>query len=316
MTAPRMSVVLVTDRYRTIRRVLGSLRAQTAKRDLEVVIVVPAGVKGGDDSVALDEFGAARIIEVESIHPVPAARAVGIRAATAPLVFLGETHSFPRPEFAAKLISAHDSREWDVVVPGIANANPESAWSWASFLIDYGMWLDALPAGQIPGGPTWNVAYRKSSLADIDARLEQAMEHGDVMAEWFHARNGRAYFESGAKLDHANISVAGSWFEQRYLTGLLVANSRKTRWSGAKRALYVAASPLIPGVLLYRLRRPLRALLGSRELSAKTLSALVLGVVVRTAGEVVGYVKGAPPGAQPRMDEYELHKLDFTSIPA
>jgi hypothetical protein len=311
-----MSVVLVTDRYRTIRRVLDRLRAQTAKAELEIVIVIPTGDRPGDDGITLDDFGTKRILELPSIHPVPIARAAGIRAATAPIVFLGETHSFPHPEFAAKLIAAHDSHECDVVVPGIANANPESVWSWASFLIDYGMWLDALPGGPIAGGPTWNVAYRKASLADIDSRLEAAMEHGDVMAEWFRSARGRAWFEPGARLDHANISVAGRWLEQRYLCGLLVANSRKQRWSRGRRALYVLASPLIAALILYRLRRPVGALVAARALPILVLPTLVLGALVRTMGEVVGYMVGAPSGAQPRMDEYELHKLDFTSIAA
>ena len=33
-----------------------------------------------------------------------------------------------------------------VVVPGVRNANPEGAISWANLLIDYGRWLDVLPA--------------------------------------------------------------------------------------------------------------------------------------------------------------------------
>jgi hypothetical protein len=46
-----------------------------------------------------------------------------------------------------------------------------------------------------------------------------------------------------------------------------------------------------------------------------TLPAIVVGIVVRTLGEVVGYVRGATAGSQSRMDEYELYKLRFTSLP-
>jgi hypothetical protein len=308
-----MSVILVTDNYRTIRLVLERLRRQTAKSQLEIVIVVPRGERPGGDDVSLEGFAALRVVEVDSVHPMPVARAAGIRAATAPIVFLGETHSFPHPQFAEWMIAAHDG-EWDVVVPGLVNANPATPWSWASFLMDYGTWLDELPSGQIPGGPTWNVAYKKNVLAEIDAHLETAMEHGDELAEWFHARNGRAWFEPRARLDHANISVGGPWAEQRYLAGLLVASARRRRWSLRRRALYVAAAPLIPAVILYRLRRPVRKLLESRSLPVGAISALMLGIMVRTAGEVAGYIRGAPPEAQPRMDEYELHKLAFTEM--
>lgn len=313
MPAARMSVVLVTDRFRTIRRVLARLREQTVKEQLEVVIVIPSGSREGDDTPSFEGFASFQIVEVPTVHPMPVSRATGIRAATAPIVFLGETHSFPGPALAEKLIAAHDG-DWDAVVPGIANANPENALSWGSFLIDYGMWNETLPSGQIGGGPSWNVAYKRSVLAEVDDRLELAMEHGDELALWFHGRGGRAYFEPAARLEHANVSKRGSWIEQRYLCGLLVANARKQRWGVGKRLLYVAASPLIPAVIMYRLRKTLKSLISNRTLSVTGLGAVLLGAIVRTAGEVVGYTRGAGAEAQPRMDEFELHKLTFTSM--
>ena len=313
MSAPRMSVVLVTDQYRTIRRVLESLRRQTIRQDLELVIVMPPGTVAGDDVVTLDEFSWVQRVEVPTIHPMPAARAAGIRAASAPIVFLGETHSFPRPELAEALLESHNG-EWDFVVPGLANANPASPWSWGSFLIDYGTWHEVLPEGATGGGPTWNVAYRKSVLLEADDRLELAMEHGDELAEWFRHRGVKAYFQPRAKLDHANVSQPKWWIEQRFLCGVLVAAARRKRWNLSRRVLYVAASPLIPAVIVYRLRHALRKLRDSGVLPPGAIAAVVFGAVIRTAGEVVGYVMGAKPGAQPRMDHYELHKLAFTEM--
>ena len=140
------------------------------------------------------------------------------------------------------------------------------------------------------------------------------MEHGDELARLFVSLNGRALFEPRARLDHANVAQFRSWIDQRYLAGLLVANARRRRWGIGKRLVYVAASPLIPAVIMYRLRKPVMQLAASGRLSARGIGVLMLGTVVRTFGEVSGYVKGAAPGAQLRMDEYELRKLDFTSL--
>ncbi len=314
MGAPRISVIIVTDRYTTIRRVLASLRSQTARNEIELVIVIPAGPRSGDDDVRLDaEFDSVRIVEVPAVHPMPAARAAGIRAATAPIVFLGETHSFPGPEFVERLLESHQE-DWDMVVPGFSNANPENSLSWASFLIDYGTWLFTLPAGATGGGPTWNVAYRKSILVETDERLELAMEHGDEMAEWLRARGVRVCFQPRARLEHANVSAARWWIEQRYLCGILVANARRKRWGVRKRLLYVAGSPLIPFLIVYRLRGALSSLRSRGELRGAMLPALLLGAAVRTAGEVVGYIRGASDRDQERMDHYELYKLEFTRM--
>ena len=311
--APRISVILVTDHYRTIRRVLARLREQTALGEIELVVVLPSHARDAEIESTLTGFSGVTYVELETIHPIPRARAEGIRAASARVIFLGETHSFPNRELAEALIAAHES-DWDAVVPALTNANPESAWSWASFLMDYGTWHETRPAGQIGGGPTWNVAYRKSLLMDVGDGLEAAMEHGDELAVWLHARSARAYFEPRAKLEHANVERFREWMEQRFVAGILVASSRKRRWSRAKCFAYVAGSPLIPAVILYRLRSTVTALLREGTLPMRAVPALVLGTIVRSAGEVVGYCRGAGPEHQPRMDEFEIHKLAFTSM--
>jgi hypothetical protein len=311
--APRISVILVTDHYRTIRRVLDRLREQTALDEIELVLVLPSHARDAAIESSLTRFAAVRYVELASIHPIPHARAQGIRAASAPVIFLGETHSFPNRELAEALLAAHESK-WDAVVPALSNANPESAWSWASFLMDYGTWHETRPAGRIGGGPTWNVAYRKALLMEIGDRLEAAMEHGDELAVWLHARNASAYFEPRARLEHANVERFRDWIEQRFVAGVLVAASRKKRWSRAKRLAYLAGSPLIPAVILYRLRSTVSALLREGTLPVRALPALVLGTVVRSTGEAVGYWRGATSYHQPRMDEFEIHKLAFTSM--
>ena len=312
--APRISVVLVTDRYLTIRRVLACVSSQTARSEIELVIVLPAGSRDADTEAALQGFASVKYVELASILPIPSARAAGIRAASAPIVFLGETHSFPDPHLVELLLAAHDG-SWDAVVPGLSNANPQSVWSWASFLMDYGLWHETLDAGQISGGPTWNVAYQKSLLMEIDSRLEQALSHGDTMAVWLHERQARAYFEPRAKLGHANVEKFGDWAEQRYLCGLIVASSRRQRWGIGKRIVYIAASPLIVVVMLNRLRPAVTKLRARKALTGGVIPALVLGTMLRVAGEVVGYARGARPDDQPRLDYFEIHKLGFTSMP-
>ena len=84
MTVAALSYVVVTDRFKTIRRLVDCLRLQTARRDMEVVIVAPIGSRAELAEVVPDEFAAVRIVEEESIWPMGAARAAGVRAATAP----------------------------------------------------------------------------------------------------------------------------------------------------------------------------------------------------------------------------------------
>ncbi|HWP71324.1 MAG TPA: hypothetical protein VNM36_09495, partial [Gemmatimonadaceae bacterium] len=65
---------------------------------------------------------------------------------------------------------------------------------------------------------------------------------------------------------------------------------------------------LIAVVMLSRLRTPLRAV-RSRQLPHGTIPALVAGVMLRTLGEAVGYIRGASREDESQMEDYELHKL-------
>lgn len=307
-----LSYVVVTDAPGTIRRVLECLRGQTARRAVEVVIVTTTGAEAAIRAGTPDEFAAVRVVALPSIWPMAVARAAGVRAARAEVVFIGETHSFPQPGFAAAVIEAA-ARPWDVLVPGLDNANPGTAISWSNFLLDYGSWHPVLPGGAIPGGPTWNVAYRRAVLRAVDGSLERMFGHGDDLAVAFHAAGRLTEFVPAARIDHANVSRARWWFEQRYLAGLLVGESRRQRWPASRRVLYLLASPLIVPVILARLRHAIGAARRS-GMPWTALPALVAGATFRTVGEAVAYARGAAPGAQDRMDEYELHKLDFTEL--
>jgi len=314
MTAvARLSVVLVTDHFRSIARVVRHLGEQTIREQLELVIVCPSAGTLEPDEQALRGFGAVLTVETGTIHPMSAARAAGVRAATAPVLFLGETHSFPSPGFAASLLVRH-SEPWDVVVPGLDNANMDGPLSWAAFLMDYGYWLRHLPEGETGFAPGWNVAYKRDALLELGARLDSALTSGDEVFSAFRARGRRFYFQPGAQIDHTNVSRSTKeWADERYLSGLLVGANRRRRWPMYRSVLYALASPLIPVVLLWRMAVPVRAALRNKRLPPFTVPALLAGLVVRTLGEVVGYLAGARADEVLRMEEYELHKLKYTA---
>ena len=309
--SPLLSVVLITDHVRTIGGVMEALGRQTRRADIEVVIAHPADAPIDASDPAFAGFASVRLVSVPSLFPMATARAATVRAATASLVFLGETHSFAHPTFADELLRAYDGT-CDVVVPGFGNANPRNALSWAAFLADYGAWLHHQPTGIIAAGPTWNVAYSREALRDADDVLESALGHGTLLGMRLRAHHRRVRFSPAARIDHANISTPAAWMHERYLSGLLVASHRRTDWTVARRLAYIVASPLIPFVTLSRIRQPLSIAWKQGLLPRGTVAALVIGAAIRTMGEIVGYA--ITPGKKPEVDmelNYELHKMKY-----
>lgn len=307
-----MSVVLATDSYRTIRMVVQHLRAQTVRNRLEIVIVAPAGVPLEVDHADLEGFAGVRIVPVESLRPFGAARAAGIWAARAPLIFIGETHTYAHPTWAEALIAAH-AGPWAAVVPGFGNANPRGALSWSIFLLDYGPWLYGLPPRETVLAPTHNVAYKREVLLDLGESLDGALTHGDQLTILFRARAYRTYFEPAARIDHLNVARWAPWATERLHAGLVIAGRRAARWSALRRLVYFCGSPLLPLVFLSRAREGVGLMYREGRLPFGTFAALVIGTVISAAGEMIGYARGTPGDADEKMLEMEVHKVRYAS---
>jgi len=241
-----------------------------------------------------------------------AARAKGVLMAEAPFVFIAETHAYPDPDLAEKIIGAL-ADEWSVVVPGFRNANPDSAVSWAGFLLDYGAWAASLGPGQIQRGPSHDVAFRRSVLLEFGERLESALTFGDELNVTLPARDQRTYFDPSAGIQHVNISGLNPFVRERDLTGVLIGTYRRARWGWGRRLAYALGAPLIPIVILSRIRTGVREIGRRESFPTGTIPVLILGVIVKAAGEMRGYLLGAPESAEEKMTGFEVRKLAFNT---
>lgn len=307
--APAMSVVIATpDRYATIRKTVHALRAQTAREQLEIVIVAPSAATLDRDDSELDVFCCVRVVEIGPFCAVGAANAAGVRQATAPLVALAEDHAYPEPGWAAALIWRHRER-WAAVGPVLRNANPDTAISWADFFISYAPWIDPAEGGVVDHLPGHNSSYKRDCLLAYGAQLESMLE-AETVLHWDLRRQGRElYLEPAAKTAHTNFALAASWMASQFHCGRLFAASRAAegRWSALRRALYTGATPLIPLVRLRRILPVLRRLRRCEHLPTGVWPAVILGLVLDGTGQLLGYLCGAGPARQ-RVSQLEYHR--------
>lgn len=306
MSDPALSLVLVADRYETIRATVQRALAQTAVSRLEAVLVVPSACVFAGDQVELDRFGRCRLVEIGAVQSLPRARAEGVRAATAPLVVLTESHSFPHPEWAQALIDAHQG-PWAAVGPALANGNPQTSMSWAALLIAYGRWSEWAPAGEIEDLPGHNSCYKRDLLLAYGDELPELMEMESRLHEDLRRRGHRLYFEPAAKTDHVNVSRPSSFIAVRFHSGRLFGAARAEGWGARRRVVYALGAPLIPAVRLRRFVRDLRLPGAPSRLLPRILPALMLGLVVSSFGELMGYAFGPGRSTHGRED-IELHR--------
>jgi Glycosyl transferase family 2 len=254
--APRLSFILATDTGQTVSRVIDSLRQQTVRDAIEVVLIAPSTDAVRNVLAHRDEFAGMPVVE-NPVTDLAQARAAGVRAATAPIIFIGETHSYPHPELAEMLLKAFHG-PWAVAIPAFQNANPSGPLSWANFFSDYGYWAEGRAAGEIAEVPLHDAAIRRSVLLELGDRLPLALGFGDEIYLAIRSGGHRTYYEPAARIEHAHITQPTAWLFERFLLGLLTASYRAQRWSVSRRLAYVAGSPLIPLVLFRRMLPAIR----------------------------------------------------------
>ncbi|HEY7534612.1 MAG TPA: glycosyltransferase [Thermodesulfobacteriota bacterium] len=315
-SVPLISVVIVTpDNFTTIRKTIEYLRNQTAKNQMEIVIVAPSKAHLNLERSALDDFTSVKVVEVGNLESVAWGNATGIRQATAPVVVLAEDHSYPDPTWGEALIRAH-RLSWAAVGPVVKNANPESALSWADFLTGYGPWIDPTPAGVATHLPGHNCSYKRAILIEYGNKLESLLQAESVLHWDLRSRGFEIYLEPEAKISHTNFSKLSSWIPVHFLSGRVFAAARSKNWPLFKRIIYIAGAPLIPVIRLCRsiseMLKPGRLQNMSLSMKIRILLLLVLGLVINGAGELIGYTIG-PGHSKEKLSSYEFYRYRHLS---
>ena len=304
-TSPLLSVVLAApDGFDSIRKTLSHLGAQTAWEALEIIVVGPSCEEAHE---ALKPFAKVQVIEARPLGSIGAANALGVRQASAPIVALAEDHCFPEPGWAAALIEAHQG-EWAAVGPGVRNANPGSAVSWADFFIGYGPWMLPATTREMDFLPGHISSYKREILLRYGDRLKDMLD-AETLLHWDLREQGyRLLLQQSAVVAHTNFSLWKSFIPIQFYAGRVFAGHRIQGMPFWKRSIYVMGSPLIPWV---RLSRVARQALRGQQLGRFLLSlhALAIGLGLDGLGQLVGYLFG-PGKASDRVEKYEYRRID------
>jgi hypothetical protein len=302
-----MSVVLVTpDNFETIRRTVGHLNAQTVRDRLELVLVTPAPDQLNIDESAVSSFACVKIVPLETLGTIARNDVAGVRAASAPIIVLAEDHCFPDPRWAESLIAAHEG-PYAAVGPVVRNANPATMISWADLIIAYGDWMEPLQPGTTHHIPGHNSSYKREILFSFGDRLEELMEHETVLHWELLAQGHQLYIEPKAITYHMNYAIPSAFVRPHILSGRSFGASRSMHWSLVKRLAFAGGAWLIPFVRLRRMMPKIRQNEEMRKIQGRLLPILFTGLVVRSFGEMLGYLFGAGD-ARDHLPEYEFHR--------
>jgi hypothetical protein len=307
---PDLSVIMVTPgRYSTCRKTISYLCAQTVRDRIELVIVAPslAGLEADESELA--SFGGRQVVEVGDVVSSGDAMAAGIRAARAPVVVYAEEHSYPEPDWAEILIDEHRGSH-AAVGCAMDNANP-GAVSWASLFGQFGPVVVPARSGVATFLGGHHASYNRDVLLQYGDLLGQLMSNECALHIDLRRRGYQLYLSGEAVSHHVNISRARTYFSLELMgqRGFAAARAKAGEWSVLRRAVYVAASPLIPLIRLRRIVHDVRRTGRGRELLPRILPIVVPALWCGAVGEALGYVAGA--GSPAKRTEIELDRYAY-----
>jgi hypothetical protein len=291
---PVISIILVMpDRFETIRQTVKHLAAQTICNQLELVIVAFHTAILDIDPALTAGFARLTVLQADSLVSIYALRILGVKAADAPVVAFAEDHCFPEPGWAAALFTAHQA-QWVAVGPNMHNANPASMVSWADFLASFGRYAEQPESGEVDTLPNHNSSYKTQALLAFGARLEQLLESESDLRDELIRQNYKLYRASEAQVHHTNFSDPGSFRAANYHSGRLFAANRAVyaRWSLVRRLAYVVLAGLLPVVRLWRMREDIHRVNTAYKIWPQVLPMLFVAVFMHSLGEAVGYLLG------------------------
>ena len=308
---PAMSAVVVTpENFAAIARTVRHLRDQDVVDQIELILVAPAESDLADHRPEdLEGFHSTQLLGVGPIDNVDKAAAPAIRAARAPVVSLVEDHAFPQPGWARALLEKH-REPWAAVGSVFRNANPRNGLSWTNMLIPYGQWIEPASGGPINLVSRHNVCFKRAVLLHYGDELVQRLGRDGGMLGDLVSKGHRFCLEPAACVNHLNPSLLSSTIRLRYQAGRLWAAERamRGRWGIIKRAIYTLGGPLIPAVRFVRFRRDLFTSGRLKGQEMKLYPALMLGLLLDAAGQMMGYAFGAGRSAD-ILARFEFDRL-------
>lgn len=220
-------------------------------------------------------------------------RSLAVHAATGNTIAMLEDHAAAGPQWAQSLDEAR-AKGWKIFGGPIDNGEPATAYDWALYFVEYGIYLPPIPAGETSILSGVNIAYDRELLLSCREIWQTVFYETDVNAA-LGGIGHKLYQLPDAAVSSQLRMKFGEAIEHLYTGGKHFGKFRKVHSTPLKRAILVLASPLVPLVLLWRIvrltlaRRPDRAgklLVG--------LPALLLLLGAWSVGEAVSYARGAP----------------------
>ncbi len=227
-------------------------------------------------------------VQISNEALIPELWAAGIAAARGEIVVTTTAHFEPAPDWLRSIRVAHRRLTASGIGGAILAPEAGSKADWATYLLRYSGYSELRREQQTEDLAADNAAYRGSDL-----RAHRSSWLNGFWEPDFHRRvlgaGGTLYFVPGVRVTlRAGFGVV-RFCAQRRQHGRHFGRSRATGWVLGVRLAALAASPLVPFILLAKVSGRALARRGHRARFLGALPWLSLFILCWSVGEAEGY---------------------------
>ena len=217
-------------------------------------------------------------------------RAHGLKAGTGRILALLEDHEIAEPGWARAVVTAHEGDEAGIG-GSIGNA-VDSALNWAVYFCDFCRYQNPVPEGPTDFASDANTSYKREDLFSVQPVWDESFREVVVNGAFREAGKSVVLTPSIVALQNRRNLTLGQALKERFVWGRSFAATRNRSLSGAKRAVYALASPILPFLLFLRFFRITKARGQNMSALMRSSPLIILLLLTWSVGEATGYVSG------------------------
>ena len=231
-------------------------------------------------------------------------RSVAAQAAAGEVIALLEDHAAVGANWTRSLSEAHALGRKIFGGP-IDNHEPATAFDWALYFVEYGIYMPPLPAGETSILSGVNIAYDRATLYSCQAIWQTVFYETDVNAA-LGTKGHKFILLPEAAVSSRLRMTFGEAMAHLFQGGTHFGDFRKSHSTPLARICWAICSPLVPFVLFFRIaRRAVSRNSGRIFQLVHGLPYLLLLLAAWSAGEAASYIRRTPirPSPTPSLEK-------------
>jgi len=263
---------------------------QRQKGNVRAEVIVADRCKNGTAEHIRKKFPHVKVLEFSDPVSIPELRAMAMSHTKGDIIAITEDHCIAQEDWYLEILKAHESG-YEVVGGAVENGSTQRLIDWAVYFCEYSNMMLPIAHGVTDGIAGNNASYKREVLERVSQSIKRNFWEFFLHQEL--QKMGVKFLSVPTIVVFHKREFGFRYFlAQRFHYSRSFASMRQTRISGLKYILLIFSTPLLPGLMFYRITRQILSKKRHYKEFLFSFPFLTAFLLSYAAGELVGYLFG------------------------